>query len=632
VFSKVSVRNPQPRNFHGSCSAVLAAAVLTVISAVPALAFSGAKHCFTGSIMEIASDPRVRVMRRTLKPSERNEILQFSVALKMPNFEELEARIAHGEQIPPDVMEAWYLPSALDYAVVEAWLKEQGFTLTQEDPNHTNIFASGTVAQIEHSLGVSFARVATADGEFTSALTAPSLPEEISGAVLTIDGLQPHRRLHPKLHVQPNVLTLSGQQYFVPSDILAAYNAPSTLNGAGQTIAIVMDATVLTSDLNTFYSTVGSTATTANFTTKFINGGPTSSTDAIESTLDVEWTSGMAPGAKVRLYAIPSLTNSFIIAGCTQILADAPAKNITVVSISVGGGESSDFSTSAEQADSQIFAQMAAAGITVLFASGDGGSRPTPSGAYNASAPLQPEYPASDPNVAGVGGTELFLTPSTFSYAGEAVFSMITVSGGDASGGGISQVFTRPSWQTDGGSILSTNAFRCVPDVSMVWGSHFQGNGFGPDPLVVFNGSDTGVGGTSLSVQIWGGITALLNQARAFAGNGPIGLLGPVIYPLHGTSSFNDITMGNNGDATYYSAGPGYDLCTGLGSPNIANLASALGTVPTATPGTSAPPSPAPGGGDGGGGGGGSLSDGFYLALAMLLAIRKAPLATRRLS
>lgn len=613
------MRNPQPRNFHGSHPAVLAAVVLTVISAIPALAFSGAKRCFYDSINEVALDPNVLVMRRTLKASEHNEILQFSVSLKMPNFEELEGRIAHGDKIAPDVMEARYLPSASDYAAVEAWLKEQGFTLTQEDPNHTNILASGTVSQIEHSMGVSFARVATADGEFTSAITPPNLPEELSGAVLAIDGLQPHLRMHHQLHVRPNVITLSRQQYFVPSDILAAYNAPSTLNGAGQTIAIVMDATVSSSDLSMFYSTAGSTATTANFTTFPVNGGPTSmsqSSGALEAALDVEWASGMAPGAQVRLYAIRDLSNSSIIAGCMQILTDVQTNHIntTVASISLGGTESG-FPNSIKQSDSQQFLQMANAGITVLFSSGDGGSNPdATTGDYNMNAPLQAIYPASDPNVAGVGGTNLSLTQGTFLYAGETVFSTISSGSGDASGGGVSQFFARPGWQTDGGSVLTTNTFRCVPDVSMVWGATIQG-GSGTPALVVLNGSDTGVGGTSLSVQIWSGITALLNQARAFSGNSPIGLLGPVIYPLHGTSAFNDITVGNNG---FYSAGPGYDLCTGLGSPNIANLASALGTVPAAV--TSAPPPPAP---SGGGGGGGALSDEFYLALAILLLIRK---------
>jgi kumamolisin len=617
------VRNPQSRNFPGSRATVLAAIVLTSFSAVPASAFSGAMHCFSESIVEMASDRGALVMRRTLKASEHNEILPFSVSLKMPNFAELENRIAHGERIAPDAMAARYLPSAADYAAMETWLEEQGFLITMEDPNHTNIFASGTVAQIEHAMGVNFARVATVDGEFTSAISAPNLPEELSGAVLAIDGLQPHLRMHPQVRLEPNITTIFGTQFLAPADILAAYNSPSTLNGSGQTIAIVMDATVLTSDLKSFYSTVGSTATTANFTTITVNGGPTStsqSTDGVESALDSEWSSAIAPGAQVRLYAIPDLTNTSIIAACNQILANASANNITVASFSFGGLENG-FSSSDRQSDSQVFAQMANAGITVLFASGDGGSNPSPTnGFYGASNPLEVEYPASDPNVAGVGGTELFLTANIFSYAGEAVANYITSPPPGASGGGVSQFFARPSWQTDGGSIL-TNVNRCVPDVSIVWASILQGTNSGPSALVVSsNGKDFSVGGTSLSVQAWGGIVAILNQARSIAGKGSIGLLGPVVYPLHGTSAFNDITSGNNGA---YSAGPGYDLCTGIGSPNITNLASALGTVPAAPAPTPAASPSAPSGG-GGGGGGGALSLWFYLALALLLAIRLA--------
>jgi kumamolisin len=618
------VRNPLSRKFRGLCVAALGAVVLTVVSAVPALAFSGARHSFDDSIKEIASDPHVHVIRQALSPSEHNEILPFSISLKMPNFEELEARIAHGEQIAPGVMTARYLPSASDYAAVEDWLKGQGFTLTQEDPNHTNIFARGTISQIERSLGVNFARVGTADGEFTSAISAPSLPEELSGTVLAINGLQPHLRMHHHISFRPDIITKSGIQYFAPADILAAYNAPATLNGAGQTIAIVMGATVLTSDLNSFYSTVGSTATTANFTSITVGTGPTrasQSSDGLEAALDVEWASGMAPGAKVRLYAIPSLTNTSIIAGCTQILAEAPANHITVASLSIGDVEN-NYTSSMIQSNSQVFLQMANAGITVLFASGDGGSNPdSTTGNYNASALLQVEYPASDPNVASVGGTLLTLDTDMFLYGGETVFSTITSGGVNASGGGISQIFTKPSWQADGGVLLANNTMRCVPDVAIVWDSLLQSNNSGIGALVVLNGQPMSVGGTSLSVQTWAGIVALLNEARANAGLNPIGLLGPAIYPLNGTTAFNDVTMGNNGS---YSAGPGYDLCTGLGSPNIANLATALAPASNSRSNGTANTSPSPpASGGGGNGGGGAPSYWFYLALTILLAIRK---------
>ena len=94
-------------------------------------------------------------------------------------------------------MEAKYLPFLSDYNRIGAWLTAQGFTLILADSNHTNIFARGTVAQIAQAFDVTFARVKNADGEFTSAVTAPTLPAELAGPILSIDGLQPHIRFHP---------------------------------------------------------------------------------------------------------------------------------------------------------------------------------------------------------------------------------------------------------------------------------------------------------------------------------------------------------------------------------------------------------------------------------------------------
>jgi kumamolisin len=521
----------------------------------------------------------VHVVRQTLTASEQNAILQFSIVLKMPNFDELEARIANGEQIAPDEMAARYLPSASDYAAVEAWLKAQGLTVASEDPNHRDISISGTIAQIQSSLGVNFARVATADGQFTSAITAPNLPVEFSGAVLTVTGLQPHLRMH---HFSVGVQPFVSGNFFYPTDILASYNAPSTFDGTGQTIAIIMDAPVITSDLSTFYATVGSKAKTSNFTLVKVDGGRISATDPDgEATMDVEWSSAMAPGAKVRLYDIPDLSFLHLHHACTQILADAAANNITVVSFSAGAPEVAGGITATTVASNIAdFAAMSAAGISVFVSSGDGGSNPDSSGSgngYVGSDQIEVNYPASDVNVTGVGGTELTFS-SSFFYGSEAVYSTISGSFGSASSGGISTVFTKPTWQADKvtGSILTNATKRCVPDVSMVWGADQGINTYAA--LVYLNGTSVGIGGTSLSSPIWAGVAAVADQARASIGGGSLGLLGPSIYPidLSSPSSFHDVTTGNNGA---YSAIAGYDLCTGLGSPNLGNLIPALTAI-----------------------------------------------------
>jgi kumamolisin len=586
-FPKVIMNNPCSRLFRGLYAAALVAGALTIVSAASASIFtgapifSGARYFLSDSITAVASDPQVQVVRQTLTSSEQNAVQQFSISLKMPNFDELEARIANGEQIAPDEMAARYLPLASDYAVVGNWLKAQGFTLATEDPNHTNIFASGTVAQIQHALGVNFARVATADGEFTSAISAPSLPVEFSSAVLAVTGLQPHLRMHHfNIRVLPDGISST---FFYPPDILSAYNAPSTFDGTGQTIAIIMDAPVLTSDLSTFYTTVGSPAKTSNFTIVPVDGGNSATTDTEgEATLDVEWSSAIAPGAKVRLYEVPDLSFAHLADACAKVSADATANNITVVSFSAGAPEIAGGLTAANLLpNTQAFATLASAGISVFVASGDGGSNPDASGfgnGYVSTDPIETNYPASDVNVTGVGGTELSFTSGSFSYGSESVFSDITSGFGSASGGGVSSIFTKPTWQVDGvtGSILSTNTKRCVPDVSIVWGADQSGNSLAA--LIIQNGADVGIGGTSLSSPIWAGIAAIVNQARVSIGGTTLGLLGPSIYPLAVSTPtiFHDITSGNNGA---YNAVVGYDLCTGLGSPNINNFISPLAAI-----------------------------------------------------
>jgi len=151
----------------------------------------------------------------------------------------------------------------------------------------------------------------------------------------------------------------------------------------------------------------------------------------------------------------------------------------------------------------------------------------------------------------------------------------------------VSGYFPKPAWQ-NGGSVLAAQTMRCVPDVAAISDSYLQNvtlPGYEPytydgvGVLTYVGGAAKGVSGTSLSCPVWAAVAALINQARAASGSGHIGFLNPHLYPLTGTSAFYDITSGNNGA---YSAGPGYDLCSGLGSPNVGNLLAALGS-PTGT-------------------------------------------------
>jgi kumamolisin len=505
--------------------------------------------------------------------------MAFSVALRMRDFAGLQARVAAGEQIPSAEMEERYLPLRSDYDHLVAWLSGQGLTQTVPDRVHMNVLASGPVARIGQAFNVRFAHVGADDGEYTSAVTEPSLPADLAPQVLCIDGLQPEFRWrHVKANVKPAPRDAIGNYLYVtPDNMASAYEIPAASTGAGQIVAIVAQATVATSDLTTFWRTTDVPQVLSNVTMVTVPDGPIDpgSTDNVEVCLDVEWLSAMAPAAQIRLYIAQNAVDCY-----TSIMNDLPYyPGMTVISTSYGNVESSDGAY--VQQFAQTAAVLAAAGISVVASSGDAGSNPdssVASGSYLAGAALGVTYPASDPSVTGVGGTTVNFTGNWID-SGEVVWDDISNSADpSASGGGVSGIFAKPSWQT-GGSVLASESMRCVPDVAAIsdaYLSDVQG-GNGTDGVLVYQGGVVeAASGTSLSAPVWAAIAALINQERANVGLGQIGLLNPHLYKLAGGSSFHDITSGMNGA---YSAGPGYDLCSGLGTPNVGNLISALAGI-----------------------------------------------------
>jgi kumamolisin len=572
---------------HGKGALLVAALMVLLVAEVPVGRAASAGYETLNGTVRLPKADGVTIsygrITRQLTPAELSETLRFSVTLKMRDFQGLQERVSAGQRVADSEMEASYLPLKADYDRVSAWLSAQGFTPTMSDGTHTAVFVQGSVAQVASAFGIAFARVAVSDGEYTSAIEAPRIPAALAPVILSVNGLQPEFR--PRL-IRSQTLSpedLYGQYpYVTPDNLASAYNIPASATGAGQTIAIVGEGAIATSDLTSFWNATGSSDSLSNFTSINVNGGPgispqTGATQ--EADLDVQWASAVAPGAAIRLYLSTDLYGCY-----TQIVNDhARIPGLTSVSISYGDTESDEDEDPPElQAESQVFAQMSAAGISVFASSGDSGSNPKPgagAGSYSATNPLAVNYPASDPSVTGVGGSDIQYT-GTWTYTGELVWS--DLKHGNASGGGVSILFPKPSWQA-GGTVLASQAARCVPDVaamsvadlsSVNLGSKFQPySGDGVGVLVFVGGSPVDLVGTSLSCPIWAGVAALVNQARAANGVAPIGLMNPSLYQLQGTSAFNDITSGTNGA---YSAGPGYDLCSGLGSPNVDNLISVL--------------------------------------------------------
>jgi kumamolisin len=526
------------------------------------------------------------------KPEHRDEkmSLLFSVAIPDTAQAELEERVARGEVVSPSELKKKYSAQAGDVKGLVSWLKEQGYKVTHVTPDNTGVYVEASVGKVAKSLAVNMVRV-TKDGlTYTAAQNAPSMPADVAKNVHSIIGLQPFRRMHKHFRMcvpksgnrmgadgagspakgrvtkkgaksegarlqamggaapSPNI---SNAPPYLVSEIMKAYGADGLkVTGNGQTIAILIDTVPADSDLKLFWKRNG-IKRTGQIEKVNVNNVPLPPQEG-EETLDVEWTSGIASGATIRIYATGSLQFVDLDRALDRIIADLPsAPGMRQLSISLGLGETFMGGPQGEVATQhQKLLRLAAAGVNVFVSTGDAGSNPDNTG-HSSGGPLQAEYESSDPCVIAVGGTSLTLAPSG---------QVADETGWTSGGGGKSTFFKRPVWQQGAG--MPPDDVRLVPDVSAA-----------ADPntgaLLVLHGKGTQIGGTSWSAPIWAGFCAMINEARNKAGKPPLPFLNPLLYPLMGTACFRDVTAGSNGA---YKAGPGYDMVTGIGVPNVAQL------------------------------------------------------------
>jgi kumamolisin len=480
------------------------------------------------------------------------------VSLRLPESRraELEARIARGETVSPEELASRYGAAASERARVRTWVESEGLAYEGESSDGSGVYVRGKASAVAQALGVNFVRVIQ-DGEtYLAARDAPSIPSELADTVRAIVGLQPYR--HPQKPryargVTPDATTTATG--YTVAQIAHAYGADQTgLDGSGQIIAILIDTLPLDGDVEQFWKLNGTTSNISRITKLNVGGGTLPPIEGEES-LDVEWTSGLATGADIRVYAAGGLDWVSLDKAIDRLISDfSTYPTMRQLSISLGLGETY-MQSSAGEVDTQHtkFTNLAALGVNVFVASGDGGSNPDQSG--GTSGPLQVDYAASDPSVIGVGGTTL-----TLDGAGNVTSEI----GWSQGGGGLSILFSRPTWQEATG--LASGTQRAVPDISATADPR-------PGGVTVINGQAQSVGGTSWATPVCAAFCALINQARITAGKGPLPALGPLLYPLQGSAALRDITEGSNGA---YRAGAGYDLVTGLGVFDLPGLLAAL--------------------------------------------------------
>ena len=431
------------------------------------------------------------------------------------------------------------------------------------------VVLSGTVANLQKAFNVVLKEYSHPRGEYrgrTGSITVPAEYADIIQGVFGLDNrpqAEPHfRKLTPSPGIKAHVASISHD----PNEVAQLYDFPTlngTADGSGQCIALIeLGGGFRVTDLNTYFSKLGITEPQVISVSvdKGTNSPSTPDSADGEVMLDIEVAGAIAPGAKIAVYFAPNTDRGFLDAVTTAV--HDSVNQPSVVSISWGSAESGWTSQAMDNLD-QAFQAAAAMGVTVCVASGDNGSSDGVNDGSN-----HVDFPASSPFALGCGGTSLQ------SANGQIVQEVVwnDLPSGGAGGGGVSDVFSLPSFQSGIGvpSPSGATGGRGVPDVA---GDADPNTGYN----ILVDGESAVFGGTSAVAPLFAALVARINQQTGKS----VGYLNPLIYAQSaGSSGFHDITAGTNGS---FSAGPGWDACTGLGSPDGASLMTAISGTPAAS-------------------------------------------------
>ena len=473
-------------------------------------------------------------------------------------------------------------PTPAEYQAVVQFAEAHGLVVVHQHPNRLVLDVAGAASDVSRAFQVHLHnyRHPSESRNFFAPDADPVVPTNLP--VADVWGLTDYNRPHPQ--VTPgaacgiSVKGLGGSSpngLYEGADFRNAYVPGTPLNGAGQTVALVEFDGYYPSDIAAYESQCGyAPVPLQNIYLDSASGAPGYSqinNAVLEVSLDIEMAIAMAPGlAQVQVYEGYSPYDVY-----NAIATDDQARQISSSWI-VEVGPSTDWTDSGGTLDS-ILSEMVVQGQSFFQAAGD-------NDAYTGSQILNGDggpIPVDSPYVISVGGTSLNMNGRAASYASESAWNWGNNTG---TGGGVSTNYSIPSWQAavDMTTNLGSPVYRNLPDVALT--------ADGIDVLFD-NGGSSFVGGTSCAAPLWAGFCALINQQSVGTTPGGLGagFLNPAIYLIgSGTNyaaCFNDITQGNNVGANtpgLYPAVPGYDLCTGWGTPNGTNLINTL--VPLALP------------------------------------------------
>jgi kumamolisin len=556
------------------------------------------------NLVQLPGSERTRLEAATpagqLDTSERAEL-----TLVLRRRAEIPAEIVEGPTVlTHDQLAEQYGADPADVDLVRQTLTGLGLEITEVHASTRRVKVAGTVGALSSAFGVTLQQVSSPDPKTGDPVMhryreGPLfVPAALNDVVLAVLGLDTRPQARP--HFRPlgdasgagagaRAAAAAPASTYPPNQVADFYKFPAGTTGAGQTIAVIeLGGGFATSDLDTYFGSLGiAVPSVSAVSVDGASNAPGSDPNGadVEVALDVDVIGAAAPGAAQVVYFAPNNGDQ----GFVDAIGAAASATPAPIAISISWGQSEDsWTAQGRSAMDAAIADAAAMGITVCVASGDNGSG-------DAVTDGQPhvDFPASSPHALACGGTKLVANVAAGTISSEVIWNETAANEG-AGGGGISDVFAVPSFQANAGvparaagsgsgrghgsgaaasggtgtaasggtgtaaSASAAAGGRGVPDVA--------GNA---DPVTgyqIFSGGQAQVvGGTSAVAPLWAALVSRLAEATGQR----FGLIQTLLYagvtPGTAVNGFNDITSGNNGA---YTAGPGWDACSGLGSPD----------------------------------------------------------------
>ncbi len=489
---------------------------------------------------------------RAIGPTDPHQLIEISVILR--HRQPLTTVKSSGKFMSHSEFASQFGADPKHVDMVRKFAEEHNLQMLErgDEVLRRTVTLAGTASKMEKAFGIELIDYDHPDGNYRGRTGAIQLSEEIAPIVQGVFGFddrpvaKPHFRYRS---ANSNFGARDSNTAYTPVQVAQLYEFPQDVNGSGQTIGLIeLGGGYRPADIQEYFQSLGLQQPTVTMSSvDQAKNRPTTANSADgEVMLDIEVAGAVAPGAAIVVYFAPNTSRGF--QDALSMAVHDQLRGPRVISISWGGPESTWTQQSMQNFD-EVAQEAGLLGITVTVAAGDNGSSDGVSDGQN-----HVDFPASSPHVLACGGTSL--QSAKGSITNETVWN--DGAQGGATGGGYSSFFARPSWQSK--DVQQAN--RGVPDVA---GDADPETGY----KVQVDGKQLVVGGTSAVAPLWAGLITLFNQKLQSRS----GFINPQLYSVDESTCFREITSGNNGA---YSAGPGWNPTTGLGSPEGISLLQAL--------------------------------------------------------